>query len=1330
LAYPDFEKPFLIATDASNLGIGAVLSQIQEKKERVIAYASRTLNKGEKNYETTKKECIALVWGVDHFKAYHTGKKVTVYTDHKALAYIDKLKFNNSMIARWAMSLNQYKPNITIEYKKGSSMGNADGLSRLPHTSSVKKGKEEEEEEEEEFFLSAMDIPDLSQVAEVQKWHEKKETNVFSRLPSREGLKQSGEEIRTATNQLVVGDKDALKMAIWLHQHPGGAAHYGIKKTLAAFKQRFYNPSCIKIVTSVCASCHTCQLNKDHTLQGKAPLKPILTTKPWQLVSMDIAGPYPESISGNFYLLTIVDAFSGFAITASMKDQSAETVCEVVMNKLIAPFGCPIAILTDQGRQFEGHLFTEMCKILEIKKKRTVSYHPQCNGKNERLHRTLLNMFRSLPRNAEWEQYLPILTLTYNASPGATTKFSPYKTLFGTNPYLPCDLVLPNPPEERERSHLTRIKIIHDAIAATREAAAVNLALGQDLMKHQYDKKIREFEYKIGENILLLHIPKIGEHRKLASRWEGPYRLLRQVNDVNFEIQMENRRKIVHHNQIKRYVSPLHQEVEKFRGDPFLHQFQYFEDEDTFPHYSYEIETPIPQIDENKQENEMSHTNETELLQAENLNAPLREEEKPVEAPREPITTQEIAGNEANRRSSRTRFPRTTYCAGTGLAVIPENCMCIVRNNGYKKDGSGEMGITNLYHQPQEDVKVHLQEGKVKPNCEKLYYWDSGHQAFRTLRKTEVTPIYQEKSVLQQANSKIKKKKFKKIKNQEKKFRNQEKKIKIQEKKIKNQEKEIKNQEKNYKNQPQERRNGKESRVYWNKNHQTSRKDRLDYGEQIYTGETQKLEPIKKTKTGGQELQKTKESKPEEIKATEQIIEEEESLGSINEKILLKIQDLKNSNMARINLSELRREDKMEEITGSLEKSPEGNMKLLKRILNCHRRASVTLYDQDGPIEIEDFLAMQRFKQLGANGKSARIKIDATKRLPVDSAFNHTMAGLRAYGSGIARGARAAVSSITCTNSKSSRIDHTRREVFNVWIVPERAEDSSNSAGKCQQSRKQRLSPSLLLTSEDSPASTSSSAMTSDTSFQLKDDAAASSGEKSRTRPLISHKKPVTNTHARLKAINRVDEEQISTNRSRHQIASSGPSPARSGVLTKKSASPDRFSVHLNRLGPATSSRSFQTEREKAEEAHYAEDLQQLTFRVDKVLLTTPPRNQSRSSSVIRSHSSTSCTASSRHQRYPAARSSRWNSPEGKRLSPRADKLQKHSKPRRRSSQASSYRSPNSSRDRTSTSSPKASSIRASVNRTPYDRPTNRERSKSPEGPTVKSVIVRVCPQN
>jgi len=131
LIQPDFEKPFILAVDASGNALGAVLSQLnEEENEAVIAYASRTMNSAEQNYPITEQECLAVVWGIEHFHKYLMNRKFTVITDHSALKGLMNMKvIPKGRRARWLMNLQRY--NFEIKHKPGKSNKNADALSRL-----------------------------------------------------------------------------------------------------------------------------------------------------------------------------------------------------------------------------------------------------------------------------------------------------------------------------------------------------------------------------------------------------------------------------------------------------------------------------------------------------------------------------------------------------------------------------------------------------------------------------------------------------------------------------------------------------------------------------------------------------------------------------------------------------------------------------------------------------------------------------------------------------------------------------------------------------------------------------------------------------------------------------------------------------------------------------------------------------------------------------------------------------------------------------------------------------------------------------------------------
>ena len=130
LSFPDFSKPFLLDTDASQEGIGAVLSQISDGNEHVIAYASRTLSKAERKYSVTRKELLAVVTFTNHFRPYLLGQNFALRTDHSSLTWLHNFKEPEGQLARWIEKLQEY--DFTIFHRQGKQHQNADALSRRP----------------------------------------------------------------------------------------------------------------------------------------------------------------------------------------------------------------------------------------------------------------------------------------------------------------------------------------------------------------------------------------------------------------------------------------------------------------------------------------------------------------------------------------------------------------------------------------------------------------------------------------------------------------------------------------------------------------------------------------------------------------------------------------------------------------------------------------------------------------------------------------------------------------------------------------------------------------------------------------------------------------------------------------------------------------------------------------------------------------------------------------------------------------------------------------------------------------------------------------------
>ena len=128
-AFPEFSQPFRLYTDASTAGLGAILAQVREGKERIICCESRSLNQSEKAYPATKLECLSIVWAVAKFRLYLMAMPFDVYTDHYALQWLKTMRTGSALLHRWSAALEEY--DFTVKHRPGKSQTHVDGLSWL-----------------------------------------------------------------------------------------------------------------------------------------------------------------------------------------------------------------------------------------------------------------------------------------------------------------------------------------------------------------------------------------------------------------------------------------------------------------------------------------------------------------------------------------------------------------------------------------------------------------------------------------------------------------------------------------------------------------------------------------------------------------------------------------------------------------------------------------------------------------------------------------------------------------------------------------------------------------------------------------------------------------------------------------------------------------------------------------------------------------------------------------------------------------------------------------------------------------------------------------------
>lgn len=493
LQYPNFTKPFVLTTDASNDAIGAILSQGPIGKDLPISYASRTLNNAERNYPTVEKELLAIVWGCKHFRQYLYGRKFTVVTDHRPLTWIFSVKDPSSRLLRWRLKLEEYE--YEVIYKKGSNNTNADALSRIH----VTEGSTDDHNDKSGFTKE---------------------------------------------------EKQAIFQE--MHDKPTGG-HLGMNRTYDRIKIFTTWPGMKQELEEYIRQCETCQKNKITQNKTKMPMK--ITTTPdvvWEKCALDIVGPLNQTSDGNKYVLTFQDELSKYTLAIPIQQQDAVTVAKAFVEEVVLKFGIPQMILTDQGSNFMSEVFTNVCKLLKIKKIRTTAYHPQSNGALERTHRVLVEYLRCfiLEDQSNWDKWLPYATFVFNTTPHTATGFTPHELLFGRKPNIPG--VLQKEPPDVQYTYDNYIRELQSRLQSSYQTARINLKSQKERSKEYHDRNVNMPLFSVGDKVLL-HDEKIrrGRSAKLSPPWIGPYEVT-DVDDVNITLILPRNRTLkVHANRLK-----------------------------------------------------------------------------------------------------------------------------------------------------------------------------------------------------------------------------------------------------------------------------------------------------------------------------------------------------------------------------------------------------------------------------------------------------------------------------------------------------------------------------------------------------------------------------------------------------------------------------------------------------------------------------------------------------------------------------------------------------------------------------------------------------------
>ncbi len=623
LAHPDFTKPFTLMTDASGVGLGAVLTQkSSEGHEHVIEYASRSLQLAERKWSGPEQEALAVKWACEVMRPYLHGTRFTLYTDHAALQWLFKNQSSNGRLQRWALALMEYQYDVI--HRSGKSNANADGPSRLPLPEGQGRGEDVGDEpparmlalkrtrEEPGALVGQDDQPNAWTEGAVERRRVidprlREEAREPSDLPSREefilalkadsrlgalyhymdtqeapadqlgafqamepyyliedgllmmydGLKKSLTKGPHVIQRRLVVPTTLRRRVIMHHHSTPESGHLAAQATYARLRDIYWWPGIWRDTSRLVKSCHGCQVHKDAPDGKSGLLQPIPASAPWEVVGIDLVGPLTLTPRYNRYILTMVDFFSRWTIFVPLRESKAKDVVDAVMEHLVHKFGPPQAFVSDKGMQFVGGLFQRMLARLNVRYSSTSGYHPQANGRTERIHRVLNSMLTAQvnKHHANWDEFVSASAWAVNTLWSRKTGLTPYEILFGTPARVPSEVLYGSRQEvavDVNEYNLRLLGTLRNVYQRVRKAHDIYVKS----MAEYYNRARHETSFEEGE-LVKLYQPARQAHmpKRLQIRWSGPHRIVGPGPNApnNYVVDVDGTTVVCHVGRIRPY---------------------------------------------------------------------------------------------------------------------------------------------------------------------------------------------------------------------------------------------------------------------------------------------------------------------------------------------------------------------------------------------------------------------------------------------------------------------------------------------------------------------------------------------------------------------------------------------------------------------------------------------------------------------------------------------------------------------------------------------------------------------------------------------------------